>query len=646
MMVSNIMVINDLNSSHVDGARCSARVFNSMLSKMASSCSTGIPLQNDSRASSKELGENHQIVPHPKSHPHPFAAMFGQVYAVDDFDVLERLGEGFFSKVSKVRLRSSGEEMVLKVAKCSGSPENRRSVHADVAREAEMLQRLSHDNILAIRGVCVQIVDDGCWDMHLLVDYCDGGSLSKLILDKTTTLPWCQRIRYTLDIALAMSYLHSQMIIHRDLTSMNVLLQLSRGSSVWGRAVVADFGLSCRFPQRGEKLPQVGTTYFMSPECLKEEYYDEKSDVFSFGVIVCQLIARIDADPDSGLHRTNGSIRATIFEMLVSLLQKISTMIPSSPSYTVLEVKGETKLARSRSDAALKKPASTVLASRKMSNNVFRMVRPIVEGTLSEENSLLAMERLARDVARDQPTLDHTNPFLDHERYRKERKILPKKNGRRRSEAKPEKEFVDGDYSGEEHIRRSVKRLYSTQRDIFRKRCFSLPPDVHSSLLSLGLDDEKREKFLKQMKRFPSRRHTLIPECNGVRSSLDLQSLKSHRESLGSHRTTSTTSQYDVVSSFTSIGHLIEIRPNTAAVVSGQHPSCFSAIPPEYSPNTGNRLNNNQFDVSACEQKRSVCSRNVVLETVVRTPTSVSSRMCVPKCEAAVNNTKHKCIIL
>lgn len=40
--------------------------------------------------------------------------------------------------------------------------------------------------------------------------------------------------------------------------------------------MVADFGLSCRFPRRGEKLPQVGTTYFMSPECLKEEYYDEK----------------------------------------------------------------------------------------------------------------------------------------------------------------------------------------------------------------------------------------------------------------------------------------------------------------------------------------------------------------------------------
>ncbi|KAE9421384.1 hypothetical protein Angca_007306, partial [Angiostrongylus cantonensis] len=528
-----------------------------------------------------------------------------QVYAVDDFDVLERLGEGFFSKVSKVRLRSSGEEMVLKVAKCSGSPENRRTVHADVAHEAAMLHRLSHENILALRGVCVAVVEDGYWDMHLLVDYCDGGSLSKLILDRATLFPWCQRIRYSLDIALAMHYLHSEMIIHRDLTSMNVLLQLSRGSSVWGRAVVADFGLSCRFPRRGEKLPQVGTTYFMSPECLKEEYYDEKSDVFSFGVIVCQLIARIDADPDSGLHRTSNFgldyIRFTpccpldtpiaflklafhscvmdplerpSFEALVSMLQKIHTMIPSSPSYAALEARGETRLARSRSDAALKKPACTVLMSRKMSNNVCRMVRPIVEGESVEENSLLAMEKLARDVARNQPTLDHTNPFLDHERFRKERKILPKRKCRHRSDAKQERELTDGNYLGEEHIQHTTT---GTRRAIPRQRCSSLPSNIHSCFLPFELDEEKREispggmplvyrdfdmKFLKQMKRFPSRRHTLIPECSGIRSSLELQSLRSYPNSA--------------------------IRSYTAApVVSDQHISCYTGIPSEYSPNTG-----------------------------------------------------------
>ncbi|VDM67485.1 unnamed protein product [Strongylus vulgaris] len=325
------------------------------------------------------------------------------------------LGEGFFSKVSKVRLQASGEEMVLKVAKGTGSAGSRRAIHADAAREAAMLHRLSHENILRLRGVCIQVNDDGCWDMHLLVDYCEGGSLARLILDRVAAFPWSQRVRYALDISLAMQYLHSQRIIHRDLTSMNVLLQLTRESSKWGRAVVADFGLSCRFPKRGEKLPQVGTTYFMSPECLKEEYYDEKvrkvfysSDVFSFGVILCQLIARIDADPDSGLHRTSSfgldyvrftpccpldtpiaflklafhscvmdPLERPSFEMIVILLQKIFATLPSSPTRLTREAR-EAKLARSRSDAALKKEA--LLATRKLSSNNARNIRPIIEG--------------------------------------------------------------------------------------------------------------------------------------------------------------------------------------------------------------------------------------------------------------------------
>lgn len=51
--------------------------------------------------------------------------------------------------------------MVLKVAKSTGSPDHRRTVHADAAREAAMLHRLSHENVVALRGVCIQVSDDG-----------------------------------------------------------------------------------------------------------------------------------------------------------------------------------------------------------------------------------------------------------------------------------------------------------------------------------------------------------------------------------------------------------------------------------------------------------------------------------------------------
>lgn len=127
----------------------------------------------------------------------------------------------------------------------------------------------------------------------------NGGTLEQL-LSSPEPLSWPVRLRLALDIARGLRYLHAKGVFHRDLTSKNCLIRREdRGFT----AVVGDFGLAEKIPvyregARKEPLAVVGSPYWMAPEVLRGELYDEKADVFAFGIVLCELIARVPADPD------------------------------------------------------------------------------------------------------------------------------------------------------------------------------------------------------------------------------------------------------------------------------------------------------------------------------------------------------------
>ncbi|KRZ58177.1 Dual specificity testis-specific protein kinase 2 [Trichinella nativa] len=169
----------------------------------------------------------------------------------------------------------------------------------------------------SFRGVCV---DAG--KLHALTEFCEAGSLAHLISsDQWSRFRWSVRIGVALDISRGMEYIHSCGYIHRDLTSKvttmlcfyqpfccrrhSVLLIFIRqnvlckcdGSRI--TAVIGDLGLACTLPKNSNtRLPVVGTPFWIAPECLLGEPYNTKADVFSFGIILCEIIAQIDADPD------------------------------------------------------------------------------------------------------------------------------------------------------------------------------------------------------------------------------------------------------------------------------------------------------------------------------------------------------------
>uniref|UniRef100_A0A914VFW3 dual-specificity kinase n=1 Tax=Plectus sambesii TaxID=2011161 RepID=A0A914VFW3_9BILA len=407
-----------------------------------------------------------------------------EIYPMDDFDRVEYLGEGFFSDVYKVLQKSTRQLMVLKIGKdrpsvsrsSFDSPKtidlfsSRHRQKSTVIREVELMKKLLHPNVLGYRGVCVDSTQT-CWNLHMLVDFCDGGSLSRLILDLEDPFRWRQRCSLALDVAKGMEYVHGQGYVHRDLTSMNVLLKRTGAQSV--RAVVADFGLACAIPQRNDpSLIQAGTPYWMAPECLREEWYDEKADVFSFGVIMCQMIARIDADPDAGLYRTPAFgidyIRFSVHcppDTPTDLLRLAFTcclMNPQSrPAFskvveqTALALRSiepngrrrstrtsllghrvvhqlETRIGRSLSDAALRPTNIRPVCRRPTRANQSLANTPMEDSDIevvaeNEDEPGPSWQQLAQSVADEDPGYEPSdaNPFAEHAKYRSGRKIPP-----------------------------------------------------------------------------------------------------------------------------------------------------------------------------------------------------------------------------
>lgn len=189
------------------------------------------------------------------------------------------LGEGSFGPVYKASMPAGGVVAVKVLA--SNSSQGEREFQTEVS----LLGRLHHRNLVNLVGYCV---DKG---QHMLIyEYMSNGSLEKLLYSEEDTLSWDERLQICLDISHGIEYLHEGAVppvVHRDLKSANILLDHNM------RAKVADFGLSKEAVFDGRKSSLKGTYGYMDPAYISTSKPSLKSDIYSLGVIIFEIITAI-----------------------------------------------------------------------------------------------------------------------------------------------------------------------------------------------------------------------------------------------------------------------------------------------------------------------------------------------------------------
>lgn len=216
-------------------------------------------------------------------------------FNLNQFEIIEKIGEGAFGEVFKVKRIETGDICAAKVSKNPIEADEPEDSIRNLVREVNILSKLNHPSIVKFIGYSFTDFE-GKPKPVIITDFIKRGSLSALIDSERSGLSdplWddTRKLITIYGIASAMSYLHSHQIIHRDLKPDNILMD----DDLYPK--LTDFGLSKVIHQNQDSMSLQsnvgfkGTFLYSAPEIMEEKDHSFAADVYSFAYIAYEIIS-------------------------------------------------------------------------------------------------------------------------------------------------------------------------------------------------------------------------------------------------------------------------------------------------------------------------------------------------------------------
>ncbi|XP_009623495.1 serine/threonine-protein kinase STY17-like isoform X2 [Nicotiana tomentosiformis] len=185
-----------------------------------------------------------------------------------------RVASGSFGVLYKGTYCS--QEVAIKVLK----PEQlNMDMLKEFSQEVFIMRKIRHKNVIQFIGACTRSPN-----LCIVTEFMSGGSIYNFLHKQKGAFKLPTLFKAAADVSKGMNYLHQNKIIHRDLKTANLLMDEH------GVVKVGDFGVARVQAQTGVMTAETGTYRWMAPEVIEHRPYDHKADVFSFGIVLWELL--------------------------------------------------------------------------------------------------------------------------------------------------------------------------------------------------------------------------------------------------------------------------------------------------------------------------------------------------------------------